>query len=173
MPFVLRKIRKAKWHKLAGASGPGEDEIQADALWDLKTEDNQLSVWNVEDDQSNLDLVLTAVAANCQFIANVDYVLIDQRILTGLNIQFIQTNGNSPYQAANKWHCDLLDLSAGRLLELAKEIYKNSDSKMRKGDKEVKQLLVSAVTSHHIDTTSLHHELQRQIEKALPSPPQT
>lgn len=172
MPFVLRKIRKAKWYKLAGASGPGEHEIQADALWDLKTEDNQLSVWNIEDDQSNLDLVLTAVAANCQFITNVDYVLIDQRILTGLNIQVIQTNGNSPYQAANKWHRDLLDLSAGRLLELAKEIYKNSDGRMRKGDKEVKQLLVSAVTSHHIDTTSLHQDLQRQIEKALPSPPQ-
>lgn len=172
MPFVLRKIRKAKWHKLGGGSNPVEDEIQADALWDLKTEDNQLSVWHIEDDQSNLDLVLTAVAANCQFIANVDYVLIDQKTLTGLNIQARQTNGNSPYQTANKWHRDLLDLSARRLLELAKEIYKNSDGRMRKGDKEVKQLLVSAVTSRHIDPTNLGQDLQRQIAKALPSPPQ-
>jgi len=117
--------------------------------------------------------VLTAVAANCQFIANVDYVLIDQRTLTGLNIQVRQTNGNSPYQTANKWHRDLLDLSARRILELAKEIYKNSDSRMRKGDKAVKQLLVSAVTSRNIDPTNLAQDLQRQIANALPSPPQT
>ena len=158
---------------LGGVSNPVEDEIQADALWDLKTEDNQLSVWHIEDDQSNLDLVLTALAANCQFIDNVDYVLIDQRTLTGLNIQVRQTNGNSHYHSANEWHRDLLDLSARRILELAKEIYKNSDNRMRKGNKEVKQLLVSAVTSRNIDPANLHKDLQRQITKALPFPPQT
>ena len=48
------------------------DEVQADALVDLSTKDNELSVWLIENDKSNLEHVVTALAANCNTISNLD-----------------------------------------------------------------------------------------------------
>ncbi len=45
MPLFLRKIRKAKWYKINGAAWLPAGEFQADALSDLGTKDNTLSVW--------------------------------------------------------------------------------------------------------------------------------
>ena len=89
MPFILRTIRKSKWYKHERVPWLVEGELQADALGDLRTSDNELSVWLVEDDESNLEQVVTALAVTRQRISNVDYALFDLQFLSELNIKII------------------------------------------------------------------------------------
>ena len=63
MPLFLRIIRKAKWYKNEQVPWLPEGELQADTLTDLSTKSNELSVWHIEDDRSNLEQVVTALAA--------------------------------------------------------------------------------------------------------------
>ena len=82
MPFVLRKIRKSKWWKHPGVPWLAHSDLQADALGDLQTSSNQLSVYHIEDDKSNLEQIVTALAASRDTIANLDYALLDLQIVT-------------------------------------------------------------------------------------------
>jgi hypothetical protein len=78
MPLILRKIRKARWYQYDRSDFPWllEEDIPADPLGDLATNDNELSVWQINDDKSNLPRVAAALAANCDDISNLDYALI-------------------------------------------------------------------------------------------------
>jgi hypothetical protein len=84
MPFFLRTIRKARWYNVEGVSWLEKGDIQADPLADLNTKGNELSVWLVENDRSNLEQVVTALAATRTDISNLDYALLDVRLLPEL-----------------------------------------------------------------------------------------
>jgi hypothetical protein len=74
MPLMLRKIRKARWYQHNQADFPWllDEDIPADPLGDLVTNDNELSVWQINDDKSNLHRIAAALAANSDDISNLD-----------------------------------------------------------------------------------------------------
>jgi hypothetical protein len=89
VPLLLRGIRKRRWSTDTtdkSISWLSNGEIQSDALGDLNTSNNTLSVWYVEDDQSNLDQVITALASNRDAISNLDYVLFDISLVNSIQI---------------------------------------------------------------------------------------
>jgi hypothetical protein len=143
--------------------------MQADVFSDLKTESNRLSVWYIDDDLANLDHVLTALAANLHRLSNVDYVLLDNDVVMALNLRMEQTDGGSLDQQVNRFHRDLDVGTAGRLVDLAKEIYSKADRRKRKSEKELKGLLVRAVSSGRIDKGKLKDSLREQVDKLLVS----
>lgn len=55
MAFLLRKIRKNRWYKEQIEWLP-DGELQADPLSDLGTKSNELSVYHVVIDESNLEI---------------------------------------------------------------------------------------------------------------------
>jgi len=76
-----------------------------------------MSVWYVEPDESNLERVLTALAANKSYIDKIDYAVIDEKIIADWDIKRRQTPGQSPDDYASKeWHWDLMELSGLTLL---------------------------------------------------------
>lgn len=174
MPFVLRKISRAKWREVQ--THPAGDQpvsiervMQADVFSDLKTDTNLLSVWHIEDSRTNLENVLTALAANCERFTNVDYVLLGRDVIETLSIDMKQTDGASVDQNVNQWHRDLHIGTAGKLLELAKEIYSRPDARKRMPEKELKSLLLAAVSSGRIEKSKLKDSLRVQVEKLLGS----
>jgi hypothetical protein len=121
MPFVLRKVRKAKWYKHENVPWLKAGELQADALGDLYTENNTLSVWLVTNDKSNLQRIAAALAGNCEYLSNLDYALLNVELIADLNIKIVQKAGDSADDTANNsWHYDLTELSAMDLLALAR-----------------------------------------------------
>jgi hypothetical protein len=78
VPFLLRSIRKAKWHKNPDLSWLSQDELQADAMQDLRTDSNTISVWHILDDQSNKERIVAALAAARQFAVQFDYFLLEE-----------------------------------------------------------------------------------------------
>lgn len=166
MPFFLRVIRKSKWYKTADVPWLGHGELQADALADLKTASNELSVWEINDDRKNLDDVVVACACTRGHLANVDYALIGQDIVTGLGIRVSRTAGVSRCPMANQFHCDLVELTATRLIQLAKMI-KAWGQIARISEKAVQVLLAKAAQNGEIQVSDMEPDLAKRIAQHM------
>jgi hypothetical protein len=85
MALILRIVRKSRW----SFTPPwlSEDDLQADSLVDFSTKKNELSVWHIDKDESNLKRIISALAANRDTLSNFDYALFDKKILIDNNIK--------------------------------------------------------------------------------------
>ena len=170
MPFMLRKIRQARWYKVEGA-WLAADEIPADPLSDLTTKDNQLSVWYIEDDRLNLERVIAALAASGTDVANVDYALLDHRLLSDMHIKIDSTRGGTPDEEVNtSWHRDLVELSAGKLVTLAIAIFTHAE-KQRMPKIRVHQLIAHAVTPGSPIFKAVQQKRYKALYRALKESP--
>jgi hypothetical protein len=170
VPFFLRKIRKARWYKNPDVPWLTEGELQADALGDLLTSSNQLSVWHIEDNRSNLERTIAALAANVTDISNFDYALFDQQLVYEIGIKVESTKGASPDEEVNSWHCDLIEVSASKLIELAKAIQTKAEIR-RIQVQDIIQLVAEGISSGRIDRTKmkLKSEAIEKIDKVIAS----
>jgi hypothetical protein len=172
--FILRKIRKGRWHGSDVLKWIPANDLQADSLVDLATKDNQLSIYIVVSDRSNLDRVIAALSANCDFISNFDFALLNKEVFDAINIKVANVRGVTPDEEVNAVHRDLVELSAGQILELAKAISTTAERR-RLTNKQVLSVLATAVASGHIDRDKLKlkadelakidNELQARMEK--------
>ena len=95
MPTFLRVVQKSRWHSKPEWNGWQSGDLQGDALLDLQTKGNALSVYHVGG-VAGVDRVVTALAATRQFVSNLDYVVFDDAPLASSNIDFVQSNGETP-----------------------------------------------------------------------------
>ncbi|MDA2926836.1 hypothetical protein MYX78_06320 [Acidobacteria bacterium AH-259-G07] len=160
MPFVLRTIRKARWYKPLWLS---PTDIPADPLGDLQTKDNCLSVWKIQEDYSNWDLVITALAANRQYLSNLDYAVFDEKLILEHEIRTQPSRGVTPLVEVNDWHLDLVELSGHKLVSLTKSIMENAKIG-RVPEKNIIELLREALKAGQIRADQLRlkeHEKQK------------
>jgi hypothetical protein len=152
MPYLLRKIRKARWDPELAKQIGGllSSECPGDCLADLNTANCSLSFWEVQDSRSNLEDVITALSSNCDRITNIDYALISRdkiEAVAGLK----KTTGQSPHTIANSnWHWDLMGLSAARVTQVAEIMYRES-RRVRVTWKEVEKLVRRALETRQLD----------------------
>lgn len=163
MPLLLRKIRKSKWYKPDSLLWLKPDEIQADALGDIVTSSNALSVWLVEDDKSNLEEVIVALAVCGDTISNFDYTLIDVDLLSNIDIKIETKEGLSPYSRANHWHRDIVELTTSKILKLAEAIFFHSDRK-RVAEKQVLTWVKVVIQNGQIDRTKLTSGITKRLD---------
>jgi hypothetical protein len=72
----------------------GAGDAPADALSDLRTENNALSVWIIESDHASLNMALAALASNREKFDKLDYTLIDEGILRSIPIAWVSSDGS-------------------------------------------------------------------------------
>jgi hypothetical protein len=159
MALLLRIVTRPKW--IAPDSWkPGD--VPADALTDLRTHNNGLSVWNVDTDRSNLDSVIVAVASNRERLDKLDYALFDEAVLSPLGIRCIKSDGDSPHQSANvTMHRDLTELTAQKLASLAAAMMPLQ--RVRVPQNQVKRMILSAVQSNVLDEARMPKTLLTQL----------
>jgi hypothetical protein len=163
MPFFLRKIRKARWANDKGYEWLGAEDIQADALSDLKTENNELSVWHVEEDESNLRQIVVALGANYKKLDTVDYALVDQRVLLTAGIKAVEAAGDTPYENANEWHRNLIELTAEKVIEIAKNMRKERRI-ARVWPQDLQRHLTRAIEAGEVKLSRLEERLQKELQ---------
>ena len=155
MPLILRMSRnKNRWCE-DKPSWLKNHEIHADPLADFVTTKNSLSVWRIEDNKSNLQRVIAALAAIRDSIDKFDYVLFDEKLLKECDIKVELTEGNSPDQEANAWHYDLLELSAQKLVKLAEAVWEDKPEADRVMPKKVRNWVVEAKESRWLDPNKI------------------
>jgi hypothetical protein len=154
VPSLLIKIRRARWYKPPPVFVP-EGDIAADCLADLRISDNALSVWLIEESNSNLDRVLTALAANSDRVDNIDYLLFNDSVITKLGLKVRNAEGETPDESANRqWHRDLIELTGRRTLDFVIAIY-NESTTGRVPKATVLERLTRAVANSELDTNRL------------------
>ncbi len=161
MPLLLRAIRKSRWNK-DNFPWLTQDDIQADLLGDLVTSNNTLSVWLVQDDKSNLNEVITALASNRNTISNLDYAIFDISLLESINIKLEVNEGNTHYDKSNRWHRDLIELTANKIVKLAESMLKNSSIE-RVLEKKISDLIKGAVDNGQIDKEKLNPSINNKV----------
>lgn len=170
MPLLFLKVHKIVWQKDAVPPFVPTGDIPADCLGDLRTQENELSVWHIEDDKSNLNRVLTALAACCEFVSNFDCLLFDHAVVTRLGLKMNQADGETPDNVANQsWHRDLVELSGKRMLDFAIEIFHGGETQ-RFPKKQVLELLKAAIAANEIDQSRLGQRVLREISNSAPEP---
>jgi len=144
-----------------------EGQFQADPLGDFQTTENMLSVWLIEDDLSNLNRIITASAANCDYIQNIDYIVFDQGILAKVGIQMQNSQAKTPDGEVNSnWHYDLIEISAQRLLRLV-EVLIDRVGPQRVLQRQTTQWITDAVLSGQIDIRDLKKHIREKIESKI------
>ena len=94
MARFLRMVRQGRWARPTSILGRYGGH-QADALRDLETNGNVLSVY-LADTQQMIDQVVAALIANRENIANLDYTIIEGTLLSALDLQPYRKPGRHP-----------------------------------------------------------------------------
>jgi hypothetical protein len=74
--LIFRKIKKNRWYWDTDSVEKTADDFPADVFCDLQTRNNTLSVYLVDQDESNLDRVIAAFAANGDRPDVLDFALV-------------------------------------------------------------------------------------------------
>jgi hypothetical protein len=161
--LLLRAIRKGRWLDAVGLDWLEADDVAADPLADLTTRQNTLSVWQVDDDESNLSRIVAACASLRDNFANFDYALVDEAIVLGLGIQVRRTKGGTPDDAVNESrHRDLIELSAFTVARLAREMAAGS-TRRRLPWQQVRELVKDGVRSGRLDMEKVNAKLRQKL----------
>jgi len=164
MTFLLRKIRKNRWYKTEPIDWLLDGELQADPLGDLATKSNELSVYHVVADESNLDRIIASLAVNVEQLSHVDFAIFDEKIISDVGIKMKESEGDLPDEQVNKWHSDLYEISAVKLLTLAKEI--NDKAKIeRRSFMQVLNMVANSLNNNYFDRSRIKWTSQTDLDK--------
>lgn len=165
MAKLLRKVQyKTNWDPKGEFSNYlPSGQSPADALQDLRTKGNALSLWQVEDNGSNLDRVLAAIVSISDHLQTINYLMVDEQHVTSLNLKLVQSKGETHDAHANEnWHFDLTQLSASDLANLANTMLSHGQTD-RRNDKSLASLLKGSVEKGYIDHSKLGDKVQARI----------
>ena len=114
VPFLARKITRAKWDRRDGLA---ENEIPADAVTaDLRTTNNTLSFWKCEapSDEEIRQTVL-ALATEAERVDRIDVVWVEEDDFRAHSISLNPSDGRTPVASLRSRHVDVAKLDLGRL----------------------------------------------------------
>ena len=141
-----------------------DDDIRADALKSLKSENNALSIY-LFDGESNIDRVIAAYSAARSKVENLDYAIFSEDFLKQINITYTNNAAKGiPDTVVSSWHYDLVQLTGSKVLSLAKVIREHGKIN-RKSSPEVGKLINQAIDSNIIDKLKLDKNLIADLDK--------
>ena len=164
MPRFLRKLaNKAHFFRPEWLE---DDDAPADAFGSFLTKDSTLSVWAIDEDESNLGRVIAALAASRDSLDKLDYVLFDDNILDIAGVDRRRVDGVSPDGGANQlWHQDLEGLSGKKLVALAANMRQCRMEGAPKG--VVRDLIAKSIDGGFISRERMNKKLREKVELAL------
>jgi hypothetical protein len=142
-----------------------DGDIVADLLVDFPTSGGATSVWLIEDDRSNLDRVLVALAVNREHLTNIDYILFDLNILSQADVKTEKEDGKTPDEIVNdRWHLNLIELSGHKLVGLTRRIFERSEAGTIL-KKRLEELALQALGSSRLNTGKINAKMKEELRK--------
>ena len=165
MPLLLREVNNIRWwdsQRNLGEEWLKEGELRSDALKSLRSKDNKVSVFLIEDDASNLDRILAAFAAGRQELNDVDFAIVDFEDVKPLGLELRDDDADTPDSTVNAWHRDIVHLSATKVLALANHLQIKAHFCRRRG-KHIHKLIKEGIAAGHIDKGLMRTELLKEL----------
>lgn len=172
MPFLVRKIRRARW-EIDEDFGP--EGIAADAVTGcLRTTENALSVWECAggEKQEVRDAVL-ALAAAGERLDSFQVVAIERERLEAGGFTLSAVPGDTPVPDLIDSHRDIVRLELEKLGLLAHHIASTVRSGTRCHQftkKELRDLITDAVKAERIHLDGLKPALRDEVNRKLSAP---
>ena len=166
MPKCVRKLIGNR--RLWDPPAPGEevwlspDDLRADALRDLATDNNSLSIFEIGP-QISVDRILAALGSNGAYIPVVDFVVFDLAILGELGISHERVNGATQDAAVNGQHLNLVQLTAKTLAEFGARI-RVAGTVERYAKKHVVRLINQSVAQGFLDPNGLKPDVRKYVQ---------
>lgn len=171
--MLIRKIKSIGcWDpaKIKEKINRDDATTPGDAIADLKTDHNSLSVWYTPDlDEKNVLPVIAAIAASRDSIQKVTYVVLDEDRLTELEIKPKQVEGLAPGiedESILSRHYDLINIDYKRLGLLATYIQDLVDAKTGKtvSDKRLMNYINEMIEKGKINKDNLKAGIKQSLE---------
>lgn len=160
MTRYLRVVRQRRWATFPDIDWIAPGETQADALLDLQTRNNRLSVFRIDND-NDIQRVVVALAATRDHIANLDYAIFDDDELIAQGIDITQTVGETPDKTANILHCDIHNLTARQIELIARTIALADHTRIHSRD--IQTMLTDALQSGDLETDGIRPAVLNRI----------
>ncbi len=106
---------------LAVEKGLTITKFPADPLWDLKTENNELSLFECDDDDKLNEIIAGYSSARNNDLENIHFVKLTSTSLKGFDLK--REHGDTASTEANELHYNIKYLTAKQLVKLAFIIY--------------------------------------------------
>lgn len=168
MTLVLRKVeKKVLWSNDAGNElancPPGE--LPADALPDLKTLENALSVYFLDDGgEVSAERVIGALAAKRDHVANVTFITFDVGLLQELGLETNEALGQTLDAGVNACHRDLIHLTARKVAELG-SCMRARGQLQRIPVNQVGKIINSSVRAGHIPVDGIPAPVRESLKE--------
>ncbi len=163
MSLLVRKIDKAKWlqNNIVNC-----DDVSADAITNcMKTSENKLSTWHIEEEESLDEAVLAIVSAH-KHLDTIDIVWMNQDQLSESGIKMQNTQGLTPVVDLVDSHVDIKNLTYKSLGTVASCIVQAlAEEKVRRYTRgALKKLLHKAIDSKRLDPERLDPSVYSKLQ---------
>lgn len=126
-------------------------DIRGDALKSLRTADNELSIFVLDQiGPAELDRMFAAYAAQRVEPDALDFAILDEADIEALNLKLSNELGVTPDALVNSWHRNISELSAGKIHDLAVCLQAKAVF-CRRRKKDVIRLVKKALDAGYID----------------------
>ena len=163
--FYLRKINRGKWPSENTIPQAKLKDIPADTVvTELKTLDNKLSVWKIENDEDLVDAFI-ALASNSDYLVSIDAIKIDSEKMK--NLEFDLEIGDTPAKKINEKHRNIINLNyinLGSVIEAIIDGFQNKHN-IRKTKSEIKDILKKACADGKVKLEDLSPDIQKHLKK--------
>ena len=160
MPQYLRSIRQGRW-ELPQWPDANSGDVQADALRDLYTDKNKLSVYRA-DSQNDIDRITVALAATRDNLQNVDYAVFDDAEFQRIGLKITPSPGSTPVSIVNNLHHDIIQLTARQVVSLATIIA--GGKKGRRLPKDIRDDLRRAIKCGEVNKSEMKERLLNALD---------
>ncbi|GAF85170.1 unnamed protein product, partial [marine sediment metagenome] len=142
--MLVRKISRAKWQTFAHEDGK---PVTADAVTgDLRTQHNNLSLWQISD-LSKLHEAALAIVSAQECLDAIDLAALDEKELIEKGFSVQETLGSTPVKELQQIHRDIVSLTCNDLRPLAQVVISSFRQKRVKriSKKEILDIVTEAI----------------------------
>lgn len=153
-------IRQGRWltHPDVPWLPPGE--LQSDALLDLQTKGNSISVYEVRTGGDE-DRIVDALAANRGKLDVFDYAIFEDTRFTQFGVTVMPCEGETPDASVNALHHELRNVTVRQLAAAADAV--SSGTKRRILRKVVRSRLIQAIDNGVLRREGLNPQLRTEL----------
>lgn len=170
MAYYVRKIARSKWQEthLSSNEAQAREEVKrvkADAITNcIKTSDNKLSLWRVDDKKDSIDDIVPLIIG-FERPDTCDVVYISEEVFSEEQITLEQSSddANTPIEELKQYHYNAIVKDYEGLGKFAKVVLKSLDNQKRFKGREVKTKLKDMLNNHEIEREMILEKLYEKL----------
>ena len=170
MAYYVRKIARSKWQEthLSSNEAQAREEVKrvkADAITNcIKTSDNKLSLWRVDDKKDSIDDIVPLIIG-FERPDTCDVVYISEEVFSEEQITLEQSSddANTPIEELKQYHYNAIVKDYEGLWKFAKVVLKSLDNQKRFKGREVKTKLKDMLNNHEIEREMISEKLYEKL----------